>query len=98
MTTSSVRTPTDLPGSLEPRTLAYELEFESVSDASMPPDLLADRQQKERESLDGFRKVTNRIATMRDCHRWLFTAHDAYNAAGRGSNRRAIDSSTLRSY
>jgi len=84
--------------SLEPKSLAYELEFESVSDASMPPDLFADRQQKEQKSLDGFGKLTSQISTIRDCHRWLFTEHEAYNSAGRGSSQRAVDSSTLRSY
>lgn len=84
--------------SLEPKTLTYELEFESVPDSSMPPDLFVDRQQKERKSLDDFGVIANRIATMRGCHRWLFTAHDAYNAVRRGGNPGAIDSSTLRSY
>jgi hypothetical protein len=70
----------------------------STSVTNVPPDRFADRQQKERKGLDEFGVIANRIATMRRCHRWLFTAHDAYNAVGRRGNRGAIDSSTLRTY
>jgi hypothetical protein len=48
----------------------------------MPPEILAERRQKERNSLDDFRRISERLGTMQDCHRWLFTSHAAYNALG----------------
>ena len=84
--------------SLEPKPAAYELEFDSVSDPSMPADLFADRQQREQKSLEEFETFKSRIATMRDCHRWLFADHGAYNAVRTGFSQRAVDPSTLRSY
>jgi hypothetical protein len=83
---------------LGPKPLVYELHFESVSDPSMPSDLWEDRRQKEQQSLEGFTKIKHRIATIRDCHQWLFTEHDAYRAGTPGFRKRDVDASTLRSY
>src|SRR5205814_694352 len=83
---------------LEPRSLAYELEFEAVSDASMPTHLLVDRQRKEQKSLDAFGQTGSRITTLRDCHRWLLARHDAYSAAGGRLAKIQADTSSLESY
>jgi DUF218 domain len=83
---------------LEPHAIQYELEFESVTDASMPPDLLADRLEKECKSLEHFETIARQIKTMKDCHKWLFTVHDAYNATRRAFRTGDINASVLRSY
>src|SRR5262249_7515805 len=53
---------------LEPRTLEYELQFESVSDPRIDKKTLHDREEKERRSLAGLADLTKRITTLPDFH------------------------------
>jgi len=64
----------------------------------MPPEILAERRQKERNSLDDFRRISERIGTMQDCHRWLFTSHAAYNALGPAFGPEVVSKNELESY
>jgi uncharacterized SAM-binding protein YcdF (DUF218 family) len=68
---------------LSPPPIPYELEYEGVSDPAMDRRLLHDREEKERKSLEALPAIATRIATLRDCHEWLFTQHDAYNSAAK---------------
>jgi hypothetical protein len=83
---------------LEPRPSGYLLEFEAVTDSAMPPDLLAARSARERASLERFGEIAGRIATLRECHHWLFTAHGAYDSAASAFGRATVDSGTAESY
>jgi uncharacterized SAM-binding protein YcdF (DUF218 family) len=83
---------------LEPRTVPYELQFESVFDPSMDGNVLRDREEKERRSLASLADLTNRITTLRDLHRWLFTEHEAYKAAGRDFGSRRVGDAALLTY
>jgi len=84
--------------SLEPKAVASEVYFEGVDDPGMPAHVLKNREEKERKSLESFLRIKDRIATMPECHRWVFTEHNAYNAARRGFGRSVLDADTLRSY
>ena len=83
---------------LEPRRADYEVHFECVDDPTMPPDLLKEREAKERISLESFLQMKDRIATLAECHRWIFTGHGAYNAARSGFGRSNLSAGTLGSY
>jgi hypothetical protein len=56
----------------------YELDFESVSDEDIPSDVLADRIERERASLDRLPATIARIGSMRALNEWLYTEHAAY--------------------
>ncbi len=84
--------------SLTPKATAYDLDFEAVDDPTMPADVHAERCRKEQKSLDDFVTMKDRIATIGDCHRWLFSEHQAYNAERPGFGRRTLSERTLRSY
>jgi hypothetical protein len=75
----------------------YELQFEPVSDPEMPEELLAERRRKEEMSLSTLMPVRDRIATLPDFHRWLFTEHRAYSSLADGS-RHSLDSTVLNTY
>jgi hypothetical protein len=66
---------------------AYLLDYIATPDTGMPPEVLASRRARERESLDKAAALARRIATMRQLHHWLFTAHEAYAAAGSPADR-----------
>jgi hypothetical protein len=84
--------------SLEPRPLAYELDFEPVIDPAMPPELWAERRRKEEAAMEVLQPLVNRIVTLRECHRWLFTEHAAYSAGGHAFERPGVDAGALASY
>jgi hypothetical protein len=83
---------------LEPKAFSYELSFEPVCDSEMPAGVLAERLEKERKSLEDLLGVAERIRTMRDCHRWLFIEHRAYNALRSGFGGDGLSKGVLESY
>ena len=83
---------------LEPKPHSYELSFEPVCDADMPADVLAQRCERERKSLEDLLRVAERIRTMRDCHQWLFTEHAAYNALSLAFGDDGLSQGVLESY
>jgi hypothetical protein len=83
---------------LRPRALSYELHFEGVSDLGMDPEVLRDREGRERKSLNETLALAPRMTHMADFHRWLFTKHNAYNAGGRDASGRDVQGATLESY
>ena len=83
---------------LAPRLVPYELRFEAVSDPDMDAAALHARQERERERLNAHADIIRRITTTRDLHRWLFTEHDAYNAARSGFGAARVTGPTLQSY
>ncbi|HEX2980665.1 MAG TPA: YdcF family protein [Anaerolineaceae bacterium] len=68
------------------RDLPYEVQFEPVEDRGLPVDALAERRQREAESLDRLAELQARIHTLAEFHHWLYTEHAAY-AVGKRSNR-----------
>jgi uncharacterized SAM-binding protein YcdF (DUF218 family) len=60
----------------------YSLEFDAVPNAGMEPYDLAARISKEKASLAKLQTLVARIRTLGQLHEFLFTAHDAYSAAG----------------
>lgn len=84
--------------SLSPPPSAYEIEFAAAPDDGMDPAVLAERLEKERNSLDRVTALSRQITTMPDFHRWLFTEHNAYNAAARAFADRRVAGDLLKSY
>jgi uncharacterized SAM-binding protein YcdF (DUF218 family) len=70
---------------------ACSLEFDPVPDDGIDPDALAVRAVKERLSLEIFRALAARMATLAELHAWMFAEHGAY-AAGPRTPSAAIDS------
>lgn len=66
---------------LTPNPIECELHYEAVPDPEMDPALLRARIRKEREAIDELARLTIRIRTMQDFHRWLFTEHRAYSGS-----------------
>ncbi len=60
----------------------YLLEFDTVDDVGMPDEVLQFRRAHERAGVERLRKVIERVHTMTELHRFLFTEHDAYSAEG----------------
>jgi len=65
--------------SLTPPKVAYDLHFEAVTDPDMPANLRHERLGKEEQSLSDFAAIRAHITSLADCHRWLFTQHQAYS-------------------
>jgi uncharacterized SAM-binding protein YcdF (DUF218 family) len=83
---------------LEPQSLSYELHFEGVSDPSMDPEVLRDREGRERESLKETVDLARQMTQMPEFHQWLFTKHKAYKAGGREFSSSHVQGATLESY
>ncbi|MGA3023576.1 MAG: YdcF family protein [Bryobacteraceae bacterium] len=83
---------------LGPPVVPYEFRFESVADPAMDAAVLQARVERERQRLGALANLTERITTMHDFHRWLFTEHDAYNAARRGFGAGQVTGPTIESY
>ncbi len=71
---------------LTPNPTECGLHYQGVSDPEMDPALLRARIRKEREGLDELARLTTRITTMQDFHRWLFTEHRAYSGLSAGES------------
>ena len=84
--------------SLEPHNHSYELAFEAHPDAEMDPAVLAARRERERDALERLAGPIERITTMPQFHRWLFTEHKAYNAARSAFSDGQVTGATLQSY
>jgi hypothetical protein len=78
--------------------LPYELGFRSVPDDGMDQSVLTERQAKERKSLEELTALAQRLTTLPDFHRWLFTEHDAYNSGRNGLGGRKVAGDALQSY
>lgn len=83
---------------LKPEGSPYEIHFRGVTDPDIDQSVLQERQEKERKSMEVLATLTRRLTTMRDFHRWLFTEHDAYNAAGKAFGERRDPGNALQSY
>jgi hypothetical protein len=59
----------------------YTLGFMGVDDQGI--DFAAQRTVRERKSLEGVKKLAERIGNVSQLHGWLYTEHDAYSAGGR---------------
>lgn len=64
---------------LENERIAYQLDFEKVSDNGIDEIILDARKNKEAESLSQLKKLIPRITTLKSFHKWLFTEHNAYS-------------------
>ena len=83
---------------LEPLSHAYSFTFEAQPNTDMDAAALAARKERERESLAGLAGPLEQITTMREFHRWLFTEHNAYNAARTAFGDGLLTGATLKSY
>lgn len=73
----------------------YSLSFESVSDEGLDEAVIAERRQREADSLERFLARSSDVHTVRDLHRWLFIEHNAYNLTGQ---REQLSQALLTSY
>lgn len=83
---------------LEPKALRYDLRFEGVADPGMDPEVLREREGRERKSLDETAELARRLTGLAEFHRWLFTQHKAYSAGGREFSDANVQGATLESY
>jgi hypothetical protein len=83
---------------LDPPPVRYKLRFEGIADPDMDADVLDARVERERKRVSALADLTQRIKTMADFHRWLFTHHDAYNATRRGFGADEVRGPALDSY
>jgi hypothetical protein len=58
------------------------VEFETVPDIGIEPEILQARMEKEAARLSALDALRRRIATLSELHRWLFAEHCAYAAGG----------------
>lgn len=61
--------------------LNFELDFEGTADDGMDEWLLNARREKEKRGLESVMGLRERIVTMGEFHRWLYTEHEAYAVA-----------------
>jgi hypothetical protein len=59
----------------------YQLDFISVTDKGIDPDIILPRVEKEKDSLKKLYELKERISTLKEFHIWLFTYHGAYAVA-----------------
>lgn len=59
------------------------LTFEAVPDEGLPASALMARRVREAESLERVRQTAERIRTLAELQRWLYTEHEAYRVNGR---------------
>jgi hypothetical protein len=64
----------------------------------MDPQVLREREGRERKSLDETADLARRMTRLAEFHRWLFTQHKAYSAGGREFSDRNVQGATLESY
>ena len=83
---------------LEPRPVPYELSFEGVSDPTMDAGVLEARRERELVRLGDHADLIRQFTTVAEFHRWLFTRHDAYNAARQGFGAGDVTGPMLQSY
>jgi DUF218 domain len=83
---------------LDSNPLAFELEFEGVSDPEMDSRVERERRERERKALVSLRQLTGVITSLGDFHHWLFTGHDAYSTDGRKPGDRIPGGNLLDSY
>ena len=76
---------------------AYDVSFEAVPDAGLPPDALEARYAKERASLASLLPRIPAYPTLASIHHWLFTEHAAY-AIGMQPETAGNSPALLRSY
>ena len=75
--------------------LPYRLAFEAVTDAGLDEAVIAERCQREVESLVRFQARSNDVHHAGHLHQWLFSEHDAYNLKGQ---REQLTPALLASY
>ncbi|MBU0530705.1 MAG: YdcF family protein [Candidatus Aenigmatarchaeota archaeon] len=63
---------------LTPTLIEYNLDFMSVSDEGIDPDILNPRMERERQSIKKLLNAEKNIKTLQGFHKWFFTKHEAY--------------------
>jgi uncharacterized SAM-binding protein YcdF (DUF218 family) len=78
----------------------FQLEFAAAPDDGLSPAALAARQAREEAGQERLRALTacRRIRTLADLHRFLFTEHDLYRAAGIPQSHATVSADVLASY
>eukprot|EP00440_Ansanella_granifera_P031020 gb/GFBE01033684.1/.p1 GENE.gb/GFBE01033684.1/~~gb/GFBE01033684.1/.p1 ORF type:complete len:167 (+),score=27.71 gb/GFBE01033684.1/:1-501(+) len=76
----------------------YSLDFVEVPDEGVPADVLASRKEREAKSLEGFRKTSAAMSTMRQMHSFLFRDHMAYASKRLLKDREPVDPTVAASY
>jgi hypothetical protein len=62
---------------------SYQLDFISVTDNGIEPDIILPRIEREKDSLETIRQIKEQISTLNEFHTWLFTNHGAYAVAAK---------------
>jgi hypothetical protein len=76
----------------------YELTFETVDNAGVSQQALETRAAKERAALEQFRPLAQRISTLSQLHRWMYTEHGAYAWFLREDTFRPVEGSLAETY
>ncbi len=75
---------------------SFDLHFDATPNDGIDEQTLASRHEKENTALRSLTGLRNRIHSLEDLHRWMFTEHGAY-AAGKMVDR-SIDPILLHTY
>ncbi len=67
----------------------FDIIYYSVSDIGLDKNMIKDRKDRESNSLNNIKLLSDRIKTVNELHKWLFTEHNAYN--NRSSIHEEID-------
>jgi hypothetical protein len=76
----------------------YQLVFAESPDRGLTPEARESRIRREQQGRDSFERTRSRLHSLSALHRWIWTAHDAYSAAGRRKMERPQDTPVLETY
>lgn len=82
---------------LTPTTTDYDIQFKTVRDVGMDYDMRRERVLKERASFRDLTQKMEKIKTMKEFTRWLFTEHGAYSVKGWNS-RKPVTGAVAKTY
>lgn len=82
---------------LNPTTGDYDIQFKTVRDVGMDYDMRRERILKERASFRDLNSKMEKIKTMEEFVKWLFTEHGAYSAKGWNS-RKPVTGAVAKTY
>jgi hypothetical protein len=64
----------------------FDLRFEAVPDRGIEASVLQARREREAQSLERLQETMQRVTTLTQLHRWLFSEHHAYAIDRRASD------------
>ena len=73
-----------------------KIKFLSCSDKGIDKESLKLRIIKEQKSIENIKRLSSKIKTFEELHKWLFTSHDCYSCEFK--NNKKIDKKLLDTY